>query len=362
MNQPTAAHARPWPFYLAFVTFAVVASTIVTLSVSSCNKGAATVARPRVMVGWQTAWATCGQLVETLVHTNIPALHGSNATFRNFLYGPDMNEAALGGNLDVTTTGIVPTINLLAISDDWVPVCRLIDFPVSMVARSGTGITSIGDLKGRKVGVPFGGGSHPYVVQRLRDFSLPIGTGPESVELINVTPAEAVTVIQQGTVDAVATWEPQVTIIETRGFGRAIEDERLTGFVTVHRSLVQAHPEEVMSLIKAFIEAHYYVAQHRDQTDEWFAARSSFDRELLKKIRVIEPNLKAKAIADVSVAITPEDVALTQKVADQMLASGLIKRPVKFAIHINTALAKQAADEITRDGGKAGAIRVVEDK
>lgn len=337
---------RQRQFLPVFVTLTLAA---VCLTACRDKKPATAATPPRIVVGWQTAWATCGQLVETLVHTDLTKKHGSVATFRNFLFGPDMIEAALTGNIDVTTTGIVPAINLLAASDDWVPVCRLIDFPVMMVARTGTDIKTIADLKGKKVGVPFGGGSHPYVLQRLQENNLKIGKGPDMVELLNVTPAEAVTVMQQGGVDAVATWEPQVTIIESKGFGKTIDDQRLTGFVTVRKSLVEKHPEQVVALIKCFIEANLYVATHREQTDEWFAQRSNFDRELLRKIRVDEPNLKAKRMEDVSVQITSADIELTQKVADQMFSAGLIKRSVKFAERANLLLVEKTIVELTRD-------------
>lgn len=343
------------------VAVGVVVAALAIVAVNSCRQQKpppAGAQPPRLVVGWQTAWATCGQIVETLVHTTIPKLYGSNATFRNFLFGPDMIEAALTGNIDATTTGIVPAINLLAASDDWVSVCRLIDFPVMMVARTGTDIKSIPDLKSKKVGLPFGGGSHPYVLQRLQEHGLKIGSGPDEVELFNVTPAEAVTVMQQGGVDAVATWEPQVTIIESKGFGKTIDTQRLTGFVTVRKSLVEKHPDQVVALIKCFIEANWYVVNHREQTDEWFAKRSNFDRELLKKIRVDEPNLNAKRIEDISVLITPADIELTQNVADHMSSAGLIKRPVRFAENVNLLLAKQALDGIVRSGGKGTMIEI----
>lgn len=312
---------------------------------------------PRMIVGWQTAWATCGQLVETLVHTDITKLYGSSATFRNFLFGPDMNEAALSGSIDATTTGTVPTINLLAANDDWVVVCRLIDFNVSMVARTGTGITNIASLRGHKIGVPFGGGSHPYVVQRLRENNLSIGTGPDAVELINVTPAEAATVMQQGSVDAVATWEPQTTIIESRGFGKAIEDVTLNGFLTVRKSLAEKHPEEVVALIKAIVEASFYVAQHRDQTDSWFAKRSNIDPELLKKIRVVEPNLKIQKISDVAVEIGPSQMKTTQQVADQMYDLKLIKRRVNLSQRMDISFLQKAEVELREKGTRASEIR-----
>lgn len=336
-----------------------IVSLVAATSLTSCRQKNSTAAPPtRLIVGWQTAWATCGQIVETLVHTDIPKLYGSNATFRNFLFGPDMNEAALSGSIDATTTGTVPTINLLAASDDWVVVCRMIDFNVSVVVRTGTGITNIAGLRGHKVGIPFGGGSHPYVVQRLKENNLAIGTGPDAVELINVTPAEAATVMQQGSVDAVATWEPQTTIIERKGFGKAIEDTTLNGFLTVRKSLTEQHPEEIVALIKALIEANFYVAQHHDQADAWFAKRSNINPDLLKQIRVIEPNLKAQKITDVSVDIGDLQIKTTQQVADQMLNLKLIKRPVNLKQRMNNSFLNEAIKEMNDNKSNSDKISV----
>lgn len=339
---------------LVLVTCAIYSAVLCSCSCKSKS------GPPRLVVGWQTAWATAGQIVETLVHTDITKLYGSSATFRNFLFGPDMNEAALGGDIDATTTGVVPTVNLLAISDEWVIVCRLIDFPVSMVARTGTEITSINQLKGKKVGVPFGSGAHPYLVQRLQENNLSIGTGPDAVDLINISPAESAVALNQGSVDAIATWEPNATSIESKGFGKSFDDKRYIGLLTVRKSLVENNPEQIIALIKSFIEANYFVATHRDQTDEWFAKRSNIDRALLKKIHIIEPNLKATRIEDVSVQLSSEDIALCQQVADQMFASGLIKRAVTISDHVNRTLAQAASDNIAFSRNMDNVIHIIE--
>ncbi|MFZ4724291.1 MAG: ABC transporter substrate-binding protein [Paludibacter sp.] len=329
------------------------------LSFTSCTKKADD---QRLVVGWQTAWATCGQLVETMVHTNIPSIYSTGATFRNFLFGPDMLEAALGGNLDVTTVGVVPAINLLAASDDWVVVCRLIDFSCVTIARTGSGIMTYADLKGKKLGVPFGSGAHPYIVQRLNENKLTHGAKSSDVELINVSPAEAMVVVQQGGVDAMGIWEPNATIIESKGLGKAIDEKRYIGLMLIRKSIVEKNPEQVVALIKSLIEANLYVAKNREQSDEWFAKRSGMNKELLKKIRIIEPNLKAKKIEDVSVQISAEDMALSQQVADQMFDSKLIKRKVIISEHTNLLLAKQATEEIIKEGSKESKIKLEEKK
>ena len=83
---------------------------------------------------------------------------------------------------------------------------------------------------------------------------------------------------------------------------------------------------------------------------QWLATRSNFDRELLKKLDIIEPNLDTTSIEDISIVISPDDIALSQQVADQMYEHGLLKRKVVFADRINPDLAKTAEDEVKNMG------------
>lgn len=335
-----------------FVKRLCVSLVVLTLFLFSFN-GCKEKTETRLVVGWQTAWATAGQIIETLDHTNITTLYGSNATFRNFLYGPDMIEAGLGGDIDATTLGIVPIISLLAINDDWTVVCRLIDFSTTTIARAGSGIKAFADIKGKKLGVPFGAsGAYPYILLRMVEN----GMTAENTELINVSPAEAVILLQQGGIDALGIWEPTSTTIESKGIGQVIDEKRYIGFVAVKKDLVDNHPDEVIALIKSLIEANWYVVQNRQQTDEWFAQRSNFDLDLLNKIRIIEPNLKAQSIDGVSVTVSEEDVALSQQVADQMFESELLPRKVDFAARVNFELAERATKEIQETGSQIGQV------
>jgi len=309
----------------------------------------------RLVVGWMTVWATAGQIAETLDHTNITELYGSNATFRNFLFGPNIIEAGLAGDVDAKALGIVPVVNLLAINDDWTVVCRLIDFSTEIIAREGSGINTFADIKGKKLGVPFGSGAHPHIFLRMEEN----GMTTSNTELINVSPAEAIIVLQQGGIDALGTWEPTSTTIESRGIGRVIDEKRHVGFVVVRKSIVENNPEAVVALIKSFIEANWFVANNREQTDEWFASRSNYDLDLLSKIRIIEPNLDAESIYDISVIISQEDVALSQQFADQMFADGLIQRKVNFSDRVNFELAKQATEEIRKAGSKINNVKLI---
>src|SRR5438105_3339257 len=75
-------------------------------------------------VGWQTAWATQGQVVEALKHTDILQQNGLTAAFTGFAAGPPAIEAALAGSLDIVSGGSQPMLQLIAKSKDWVIVSR----------------------------------------------------------------------------------------------------------------------------------------------------------------------------------------------------------------------------------------------
>jgi sulfonate transport system substrate-binding protein len=327
--------------YFLLITVLSFALTLTSFNITKAEENSKGLA-----IGYQTTWATAGQIMEAMVHISVP---GSNTTFKPFTFGPEMNKAALDGKIDAITSGIVPTLSLLAASDEWISVCRLIDFPVSIVAGKGTGIKTWAGLKSKKVGVPFGAGAHLYLLQRLSENKLEIGTDTESVELVNVSFSEASNSLKDGKVDAVATWEPNTTIIEGNKIGNSFEDKRYIGFLTVRKNLVERNPKEVIALIKSMIKANFYVAGHRNQTDEWFSKRSNFDLNLVKKIRVIEPNLKAKNLRDISVQLKPADIKLFQEVADQMYQSKMIKSPVIISDRINLNLERQAVKELLKE-------------
>lgn len=312
-----------------------------------------------VQVGWMTSWATTGQIMQALIHTNIGSVYGVPLIFHSFLFGPDINEAALHGEVDCVNSGLVPTISLLAASPDWIVVGRLIDSPLSIVARNGSSISVVEDLKGKSIAVPFGGGTHPYVIQRLADAGLQVGEGSDKVRLVNLKPGEQAIAMQQGSVDAVGTWEPQTAIILSKKLGRVIDVHRHLGVITVRRSIAQSHPDKIVGLLKSYIEANFYVAQHRQQTDRWFAQAAHFDEPLVRSIKVIEPNTNARTIQEINIELTPEDLALGQRFADTMHKTELIANSINFKERTDQSFLQTALKELKSEGFRTGRVSLV---
>lgn len=138
-------------------------------------------------VAWMTSWATTGQVVEALIHSDILTRTGARATFRSFLFGPPINEAALAGAVDVAVVGDAPAISLLARSPNWSVVSRTIYFPYALMVREDVPAETVADLRGRTIGVPFGSGPQPTLYRWLEEAGLVIG---ETVRVINLAPNE----------------------------------------------------------------------------------------------------------------------------------------------------------------------------
>lgn len=80
------------------------------------------------------------------------------------------------------------------------------DEVVALVASADSGINSVKDLKGKKVGVTFGSTGDVWLRQALKEAGLSIN----DIERINTRPPGLVSVLDTGGVDAVAAWEPFV--------------------------------------------------------------------------------------------------------------------------------------------------------
>ena len=81
------------------------------------------------------------------------------------------------------------------------------DQMIGIAARPGTGIRKIADLKGRKVGVAFGGTGDLYMRTLLKRNGININ----DVNRINVRPPSFVSIFDSGGVEAIVAWEPSLT-------------------------------------------------------------------------------------------------------------------------------------------------------
>ena len=79
----------------------------------------------KLRIGWQIPWATQGQIVQIWKHTDILKKNGIEAEFVGKTFGPQLNELALAGEIDVVLTADQPAATLFSKEKGWVGIGRL---------------------------------------------------------------------------------------------------------------------------------------------------------------------------------------------------------------------------------------------
>lgn len=128
--------------------------------------------------------------------------HGLTVKVVNFSTGVEALQALTAGQVDVTTAAAVPTSAAVIKSPNLrvaVDGSRWNGF--RLVARKQSGITSLADLNGKRIGTPLGT-SGAYFAAKVVE-----GSGTDA-ELVQVAPPAIVTAATQGDVDAVSIFQP----------------------------------------------------------------------------------------------------------------------------------------------------------
>jgi len=136
-----------------------------------------------------------------------------------------------------------------------------------LVARNGSGIRSVQDLKGKKVATAFTSTSH-YSLQRALKIN---GVSEKEVTLLDMQMPDLYAAWQRGNIDAAYAWEP--TLSKLLNSGKAIlssKDMAAKGVVTsnveiVRKEFAQSYPGVVAKYIKALNEAVELYRQHPDE-------------------------------------------------------------------------------------------------
>ena len=133
---------------------------------------------------------------------------GLAPTFVKFAAGPPMIAAAQEKRIDVTTVGCVPYLLGLGQGVDWVIIGINPEqaYGEGIVAGKGSGIATVADLAGKRIGFVRGSTAHFGLAMALRQ----IGIRRDQVQLLNMPPAEQLNALKSNEIDAAMVWEPWI--------------------------------------------------------------------------------------------------------------------------------------------------------
>lgn len=247
------------------VASAVTSVMLACLSVQAAPANAAdkevTIAYQDMMVPWRYAQ----QLDEAGKET------GYKVSYRKFGGGGDVIRAMASGNVQLGEAGSSPVaaglsqglpIELFWILDN-------INDAEALVARKGSGVTSVAQLKGKRLGVPFVSTSHFHALLALKQ----AGLQPGDVKVLNMRPAEIAAAWERGDIDAAYVWNPVLDRVEQSGTvlttsGKIAAQTGLAtfdGFV-VNRDWANDNPQFMTAFVKILAQGD---AAYRAHPDQW---------------------------------------------------------------------------------------------
>jgi NitT/TauT family transport system substrate-binding protein len=153
----------------------------------------------------------------------------------------------------------------------------------AIIARRDHAIAAAGDLAGKKIGVTFGTSGSYFLWAFFIRHKLP----PESIALVDLPPDRIVEALANGSVDAVATWQPisfeaQAALGENAlSFTDANAYRSI--FAAVGRSeFLQGHANAMEKLVRAMLKAQQYMRSRPEETLNLAAAWLKIDAGALR--------------------------------------------------------------------------------
>ncbi|MEM5365286.1 taurine ABC transporter substrate-binding protein [Paraburkholderia azotifigens] len=198
---------------------------------------------------------------------------GYKVTYRKLGSGADVIRALASGSIQLGEAGSSPIAAGLSQGVDlslfW--ILDNINDAEALVARDGSGVTKLTDLKGKTIGLPFVSTSHFHTLVALQQ----AGVDPSTVKILNLRPPEVAAAWQRGNIDATYIWDPVLAKVKQNGkvlitsgevakeSGKATFD----GFVA-SRKFEQDNSGFMTGLVKVLAATD---AQYRDHRTAWTA-------------------------------------------------------------------------------------------
>jgi taurine transport system substrate-binding protein len=205
---------------------------------------------------------------------------GWDVEYRQFDSGAKVITAMASGDVQIALAGSSPIAAGVSQGVDMQLVWIVEDIAdaEALVAREGSGIAQVEDLKGKKVGVPFVSTTHFHLLFALEHF----GVDPNEVEILNLQPPQIAAAWERGDIDAAFVWDPALgqikqtgEVVITSGELSALGRPTFDGLV-VNKTWAEQNAEGLARFIKVIAEAD---AAYRDNKEAWTA-----DSEPVKKI------------------------------------------------------------------------------
>lgn len=253
------------------------------------------------------------------------AAQGIAVKWTEFPAGPQLLEGLNVGSIDFGTVGEAPPVFAQAAGADIVYLANQPPAPAAeaIVVPKGSAITSVAQLKGKRIALNKGSNVHYLLVKALEKAGLQY----TDVQTVFLPPADARAAFERGSVDAWVIWDPFLAAAETQLGARVVADG--TGLVSNHqfylasRGYAARQPQVVQAIVDELARLDRWAQDHPVEVARFLAPQIGLDPVVAERA--------ARRFAYGIVPITPAVAAEQQKIADAFHALKLIPKAIRIA-------------------------------
>ena len=262
-------------------------------------------------------------------------------SWSDFTSGPPMLEAMASGSVDVGGVGDAPPV-FAASGGEQVEIVGARSVPSgdqdALVVPKGSSITSIQQLKGKKIAYGSGSSANYHLLTVLNK----AGLTTKDVTLVSLQPANALAAFTSGAVDAWDIWPPYVQQVVAQNGAKVLAIGSQYGspysFEVASKAAV-ASPEKAAA-IKVYLatlnKAYVFTATHPDVWGAAWGAASGLPASITTEA--------AKVDATTPVTITSAVISSEQNLVSQFYKAGLIPNNVDMSGFITSEFNSTVAE------------------
>jgi sulfonate transport system substrate-binding protein len=262
-------------------------------------------------------------------------------SWSDFTSGPPMLEAMASGSVDVGGVGDAPPV-FAAAGGEQVEIVGARSVPSgdqdALVVPKGSSITSIQQLKGKKIAYGSGSSANYHLLTVLNK----AGLTTKDVTLVNLQPANALAAFTSGAVDAWDIWPPYVQQVVAQDGAKvlAIGSQYGSPYSFEVASKAAVANAEKAAAIKVYLatlnKAYVFTATHPDVWGAAWGAASGLPASITSEA--------AKVDATTPVTITSAVISSEQNLVSQFYKAGLIPNNVDMSGFITSEFNSTVAE------------------
>lgn len=203
---------------------------------------------------------------------------------------------------------------------DIVAVAQVVAYDKWYGVVATSGIKTVQDLKGKRIGITKGTASETMWQALLKHFNL--NYNEYSKNIVYVEAPEMLAAIERGNIDAFVNWEPWMsrTVLGVPGTHILVTNEGIlhdVGFIYMNRKWIEKNKETAIKFMKGMVETTAFINKKPEET-----------KKIVGKYLNLPPKLMDELLPKLtfSTKLGKQALAQTKTVIGQLIAKGRLKK------------------------------------